>query len=279
MKEFRDKVAIITGAGRGIGRGIAERCAQEGMKVVLSGIGMESLSRTEANLKAQGATVMSVQTDVSKVADIERLAQRTMQAFGNVHLLVNNAGVNMVKSVTDLTLTDWQWVLDVNLWGVIHGVHVFLPIMLEQNIECHIVNVSSLAGLISGRNFAAYCVTKHGVVTFSECLHKELLHDAAKVKVSVFCPGYVQSDIADSERNRPANLANDPSEEQFGAATIEARRGNRESLAAGMPALEAADHVFRALRQDQFYILSHPEANEAIQTRMQDILQERNPPL
>jgi NADP-dependent 3-hydroxy acid dehydrogenase YdfG len=171
MKEFRDKVAVITGASSGIGFGIAERCARERMKVVLTGINYENLVRAEDSLKPLGATTLCVRADVSKLGDIEALARKTLDAFGGVHLLVNNAGVGAGGTVWESTLADWKWVMDVNLWGVIYGLKVFIPIMLEQGTECHIVNTSSLAGLLRYHNSAPYQVTKHAVVALSENLH------------------------------------------------------------------------------------------------------------
>ncbi len=150
MREFKDKIAVITGAASGIGRGIAERCAQEGMKVVLADIEEAALRQTEKDFAAAGATVLALRTDVSKVNDIEALAQKTLDTFGAVHVLFNNAGVGVWPTVWECTLADWAWVLGVNLWGVIYGVRVFVPIMLKQDTECHIVNTASVAGLTAG---------------------------------------------------------------------------------------------------------------------------------
>jgi NADP-dependent 3-hydroxy acid dehydrogenase YdfG len=149
MKEFKDKVAVITGAASGIGRAIAFRCAQEGMKVVLTDIEEKALTQTETEMKALGAAVLAVLTDVSKASDLEALAQKTLDAFGAVHLLCNNAGVDAGTSIWESSLADWQWVMGVNLWGVIHGVRVFVPIMLEQDTDSHIVNTASISGLVS----------------------------------------------------------------------------------------------------------------------------------
>jgi NAD(P)-dependent dehydrogenase (short-subunit alcohol dehydrogenase family) len=209
MQQFHDKVAVITGAGRGIGRGIARRCAREGMKVVLAGIGHESLARTEAELRNEGVTVLCVQTDVTKAADVNRLAEKTLDAFGAVHLLVNNAGAGAGTTIWESTLADWAWTLGVNLWGVIYGVKVFTPIMVAQETECHIVNVASAAGLSAGPGLGIYKVAKHGVVSLSETLYYELAQRGTQVGVSVLCPGYVKTDIMTGERNRPAELQND----------------------------------------------------------------------
>ncbi|MCB0135864.1 MAG: SDR family NAD(P)-dependent oxidoreductase, partial [Caldilineaceae bacterium] len=139
MQEFRNKVAVVTGAASGIGRGIAERCAQEGMNVVLADIEEPALQEATESMRRSGATVLSVRTDVSKAGDVEELARKTLDAFGAVHLLFNNAGVGAGGSVWESTLADWQWVMGVNLWGVIHGIRTFVPIMLAQDTECHIV--------------------------------------------------------------------------------------------------------------------------------------------
>jgi NAD(P)-dependent dehydrogenase (short-subunit alcohol dehydrogenase family) len=275
MKEFKDKVAVITGAASGIGRGLAERCAQEGMKVVLADVEVEALTRIEASMKASGATALAVRTDVSQARDVEAMAQKTLDAFGAVHLLCNNAGVaGTAAPVWESTCADWEWVLGVNLWGVIHGVRVFVPLMLAQETECHIVNTASMAGLISCPGLAAYKVTKHSVVSISETLHHELAERGAKVKVSVLCPGIVNTRILESARNRPGGPPPTGPGDPASAAGWEALR---QLLPAGMPPGQVAAAVFAALRRDQFYILTHPEDKEAVRTRMEDILQERNP--
>ena len=206
MKEFKGKVAVITGAASGIGRALADRCVQEGMKVVLADVEVETLAKTEASLKASGATVLAVQTDVSQARDVAALAQKTLEVFGAVHLLCNNAGVGTEAAIWESTLEEWEWVMGVNLWGVIHGVRTFVPLMLAQDTECHIVNTASMAGLISGPGLGAYKVTKHAVVTLSETLYHELAERGARVKVSVLCPGVVNTRIMESARNRPGHL-------------------------------------------------------------------------
>ena len=180
MKEFRDKVAVVTGAASGIGRGLADRCVQEGMKVVLADIEEPALAQAESELKADGADVLAVLTDVSKASEVEALAQRTLEAYGAVHLLCNNAGVAAGSTAWESTINDWKWVLGVNLWGVIHGLQAFVPTMLEQDTESHIVNTASLAGLKSFFASAAYHVTKHAVVALSENLYYDLARRGTK---------------------------------------------------------------------------------------------------
>jgi len=162
MKEFKGKVAVITGAASGIGRGIAEHCVQKEMKVVLADIEEAPLRETEQALQAKGTSVLAVRTDVSKAGDIETLARKTLDTFGAVHLLFNNAGVQTRRTIWESTMADWEWVINVNLWGVIHGVRIFVPIMLRQQNDCHIVNTASAVGLISGSGIGTYRVTKHG---------------------------------------------------------------------------------------------------------------------
>jgi NAD(P)-dependent dehydrogenase (short-subunit alcohol dehydrogenase family) len=275
MQEFKGKVAVITGAASGIGRGIAERCLSEGMKVVLADIEEANLTRAETELKTQGGTVLGIRTDVSKRSDVELLARRALDAFGEVHLLFNNAGVAAGATPWDATWNDWEWVIGVNLWGVIHGVKVFTPLMLAQNTECHIVNTSSAAGLIVGGISSPYGVTKHAVVALSESLYLALQQRNSLVKVSVLCPGLVRTNIADAERNRPAELRNQPvtmtPEMQAGVAALKA------AIEAGMPPLQVADVVFDAIKNEQFYILPHPEWIEVIQLRTDKLLRMENP--
>ncbi len=279
MKEFQGKVAVVTGAASGIGRALAERCAQEGMKVVLAGIGEQTLMQASQELKAEGASVLAVQTDVSKAADVEALAQKAFDTYGAVHLLFNNAGVGAGISLWESTLADWEWTLGVNLWGVIYGIRAFVPRMLEQDTEGHIVNTASIAGLVSGPGLGTYRVTKHGVVALSETLYHELALRGAKVKVSVLCPGFVNTRIMDCARNRPARLLNDPAEEKMGPESEAMIQFMRQAVEAGMPPHQVADIVFQAIRDETFYILTHPESKEAIRVRMEDILQERHPTL
>jgi NAD(P)-dependent dehydrogenase (short-subunit alcohol dehydrogenase family) len=275
MQDFKEKVAVITGAASGIGRGIAERCASEGMKVVLADIDEAGLAKAETELKTQCGTVLGVRTDVSKRSDIELLARRALDAFGQVHLLFNNAGVAAGGAPWDATWNDWEWVIGVNLWGVIHGVKVFTPLMLAQNTECHIINTSSTAGLIVGGASAPYSVTKHAVVALSESLYLTLQQRNALVKVSVLCPGLVRTNIVNAERNRPAELRNEPvtmtPERQAGLAAFKA------ALEASMPPLQVADVVFEAIKKEQFYILPHPEWTEVIQLRTDPLLKMENP--
>ena len=275
MKEFKGKVAVITGAASGIGRGLAERCVREGMKVVLADIDEADLAKAETELKTAGGMVLGVRTDVSKRSDVERLAGRAFDAFGQVHLLFNNAGVAAGGAPWEATWHDWEWVIGVNLWGVIHGVKVFTPLMLAQNAECHIVNTSSTAGLIVGGASAPYAVTKHAVVALSESLHLALQQRNSLVKVSVLCPGLVRTNIANTERNRPAELRNEPvpltPEMQAGLTAFKA------AIEASMSPLQVADVVFDAIKRQQFYILPHPEWTEVIQLRTDKLLRMENP--
>jgi len=275
MQEFHGKVAVITGAASGIGRGLAERCVSEGMKVVLADIDEAHLAATETELKDRGATVLAVRTDVSKRSHVERLARRTLDAFGEVHLLFNNAGVAAGGSPWDATWNDWEWVIGVNLWGVIYGVKVFTPLMLAQNTEGHIVNTSSVAGIVVGSGSAPYAVAKHGVVALSEHLYLSLQQRNSPVKVSVLCPGLVRTNICDAEQHRPAELRNQPAEK---SAELEANMAAFKAvLESSTPPLEVADAVFDAIRKEQFYILPHPEWLDVVQLRSDNLLRMENP--
>ncbi len=275
MEVIQDKVAVVTGAASGIGRAIAEHAVRSGAKVVLADIDEPNLAKAEAELKALDGTVLAIRTDVSKRSDVELLAQHTLEAFGQVHLLFNNAGVAAGGAPWEATWNDWEWVVGVNLMGVIHGVKVFTPIMLAQNTECHIVNTASMAGLIVGSGSAPYAVTKHAVVALSENMYLALQQRKSLVKVSVLCPGLVRTDIINVERHRPAELQNEPvprtPEMEAGFAAFKA------ALDASMPASEVAQAVFDAIQKEQFYILSHPEWTEVIQIRTDSLLQMQNP--
>jgi NAD(P)-dependent dehydrogenase (short-subunit alcohol dehydrogenase family) len=280
MKDFRGKVAVITGAASGIGYGLAEYAAKEGMKVVLADVEEDALKEAEKNIKAIGVDTLAVKTDVSKADDVKTLAEKTLDAFGAVHLLCNNAGVSAGMNSWESTLADWKWVLGVNLWGVIHGIHFFIPIMLRQNTECHIVNTSSIMGLFSLVG-ATYAASKHGVVALSEVLYRELGQAGYKIGVSVLCPAYINTGIFEAERNRPLELqdtGNQRSKYMTDPKIQEMIEQSRQLHRDGMSPQDNADIVFDAVKEKKFYILANAEQfKPMIRMRMEDILQERNP--
>ncbi len=280
MQEFAGKVALITGAANGIGKALATRCAQEKMSVVLADIDEEALQNICAELESEGATVLAVPTDVSQAAAVESLAKKTWSAFGGVHLLCNNAGIcaNASRPIWKGTLADWSWSLGVNIWGLIHGIRTFVPLMLEQEAESHIVNTASASGLICVPQFGIYQTTKHAVVAISETLYHELTLMQAPVKVSVLCPGAVKTEFLDGEhRHRPQDLQNTTDEIENNPINPQFDQILRQGVENGMEATAVAEHMFEALKTNQFYIFTHPELQFAIQLRFDDILQARNP--
>ena len=278
MRDFKDKVAVVTGAASGIGLAMAKRFAMEGMKVVLSDIEEAALAEAERGMAADGHRVLAVRTDVAQAAAVEELAQRALQTFGAVHIVCNNAGVAApVGPIWKRTIADWEWVLGVNLWGVIHGIRVFTPIMLSQKTEGHIVNTASIAGLLSNPFMGIYNASKHAVVAISETMHGELAAAGVPVKVSVLCPGFVKTRIGESERNRVD--AESGGAQNLSAGAQQAVERIRALLAAGLPPEQIADRVLAAIRDEQLYILTHPEYLEALRTHMEDVTLQRNPDL
>jgi NAD(P)-dependent dehydrogenase (short-subunit alcohol dehydrogenase family) len=281
VKTFKDRVAVVTGGASGIGRAMANRFAAEGMQVVIADVERPALNKAESELRAAGTKVLAVQTDVSKAKDIEALAVRTIDAFGAVHVLCNNAGVATAGPLWEHSLKDWEWVFGVNLWGVIHGIRTFVPIMLRQDTEAHVVNTSSLAGLIGLPNAGIYCASKFAVVAISEALHHELALRKSKIKVSVVCPASVNTHIYDSERNRPTALRDPPKRTQTPeaeAAEAASREMVAKGVAEGIPPEKAAERVFEAIRDETFYVLTHRRrALGPVKARMEAILEGREP--
>jgi NAD(P)-dependent dehydrogenase (short-subunit alcohol dehydrogenase family) len=256
MQDFAGRVAVITGGASGIGRAIAERFAAEGVHLVLADIEAPVLASTVADLAATGARVIGVPTDVSVLADVQRLADRTLDEFGAVDIVCNNAGV-AGGTVATAPPELWNWVLGVNLFGVIHGCSTFVPIMLEQNVG-HIVNTASIAGLGGVGAFGVYCTSKFAVVGLSESLHHELAALGSAVKVSVLCPGFLNTNIYSSARNMPGVVR-----ETVGDTTIAAE--SVDAIKAIVPGPEvAADAVFDAVRDERFFVLTHERAATAI---------------
>lgn len=281
MQDFKDKVAVITGAASGIGFGLAKRCVQEGMRVVIADVEQAALDRAENELIAMGGTVLPVLTDVAKLSQVEALAQKTVNAFGAVHLLCNNAGVSgMEGAIWENSQADWEWVVGVNLWGIIHCIRVFIPLMLSQNTECHVVNTASTAGLLPYHPGATYHVTKHAVVALSEHLYRSLADKGAKIKASVLCPGFVKTRILSSVRNFPLAYQAAPTATSISPEAEEAAWNflTKNGFKVLSPD-EVADTVFAAIQDEKFYILTHPEFNEMVRRRMENIIQGQNPPL
>jgi NAD(P)-dependent dehydrogenase (short-subunit alcohol dehydrogenase family) len=273
MRELRGKTAVITGGASGIGRALGDAFAAEGMRVVLADIEAGALEEAVGALRAAGAAVLGVPTDVSAAEQVQALADRAVAEFGRVDVVCNNAGVALSGPAWEHSLKDWEWLLGVNLWGVIHGIRTFVPLMLRQGGEGHVVNTGSVAGLASNPFMSIYNVSKHAVVTLSETLHKELQLMGTEVKISVLCPGFVSTRILDAERNRPVGLRNPNPTERH--PTFEEMA--RAAIAAGLPPREAAARVVDAVKQERFYVLTHPEFAPRVQERMEDILAGRNP--
>jgi len=279
MKDYTGKVAVVTGGASGIGWGIAERCAAEGMKVVIADIEGPALQKAARTLQEGGAEVLAVRTDVSKIGDVEALAQKTVDTFGGIHLLFNNAGVNtensLRKPVWENTIADWEWMLSVNLWGVVHGVKVFLPIMMRQNTECHIVNTASMAGLIAEPQLVIYAVTKQGIIALSEGLYIQLKERKSPIGVSVLCPAFVSSRLFEAERNRPSGFKNpaEPPKPRQPAQLV----SQFNKVSPTLTPEQSADIVFKAIREGTFYIFTDPLVQELFRQRSENILKGRNP--
>ncbi|HEX2915158.1 MAG TPA: SDR family NAD(P)-dependent oxidoreductase [Chloroflexia bacterium] len=273
MQDFQGKVAVITGGASGIGFALAEKCVAEGMKVVLADVESGALEKAVQALKEQGADVTGVKTDVSKSEQVEALADKAYEAYGEVHLLFNNAGVGGGGLTWEESLHDWEWVLGVDLWGVIYGVRSFVPRMLKQNSEGHIVNTASMAGLVSPPAMGSYNVAKHGVLALSETLYQELALVGSKLKTSVLCPSWVNTRINESGRNRPGG----ENTEALSQPSQMVQQFVQQAVQSGISANEVAEKVFEAIRTEKFYILTHPDSKPAIKHQMDALLNDRNP--
>jgi NAD(P)-dependent dehydrogenase (short-subunit alcohol dehydrogenase family) len=279
MRIFKDRVAVITGAASGFGREFAIIGARLGMKLVLADVQQDALDAVKAELEAAGAEVLSMRCDVRHAEQVQALADACMQKYGAVHLVFNNAGVGSGGLIWENTQADWEWVLGVNLWGVIHGVRIFTNLMLEcakqdPEYEGHIVNTASMAGLLNAPTMGVYNVSKHAVVSLSESLYQDLDLAQAPIGASVLCPYFVPTGISQSHRNRPQDVA-------AGAVTASQRASQSMSdkaVSSGkVSAQEVAENTFKAIQEKQFYIFSHPSALGNVQERMDDIVQQRNP--
>ncbi|WP_175625759.1 MULTISPECIES: SDR family oxidoreductase [Oxalobacteraceae] len=280
MKQFKDRVAVITGAASGFGREFAYAGAKLGMKLVLADVQQDALATLEAELSGQGVAVLAVHCDVSKPEQVQALADATMARFAAVHLLFNNAGVGSGGLIWENSASDWDWVLGVNLFGVIHGVRIFTPLMLacakdDPDYEGHIVNTASVAGLQNAPTMGIYNVSKHAVVSVTETLYQDLQLIEAPIGISLLCPYFVPTGIHQSERNRPTEMQNEaaPTTSQRAAQAF----SEKAVVSGKMTAAQVAQLTFDAIREDQFYIYSDLEPLASVRKRMEDLVQQRNP--
>ncbi|TAL72021.1 MAG: SDR family oxidoreductase [Burkholderiaceae bacterium] len=279
ITNFKGKTAVLTGAGSGFGLECARIGARLGMNLVLVDVQQDALDKAAAEMQAAGASVLARKVDVSSAAQMEALAQAAHERFGAPHLVFNNAGVGSGGLIWENSLKDWEWVLGVNVMGVVHGVRLFTPMMLDAAQKDpawrgHIVNTASMAGLLNPPNMGVYNVSKHAVVSLSETLYQDLALVTDQVSASVLCPFFVATGISQSQRNRPSELAaGKPTRSQLvGQAMSDKAVGSGKVTAA-----EVAQKVFDAVAANQFYIYSHPKAIGSVQTRLEDVLQARNP--
>lgn len=279
ISDFQGKTAVLTGAGSGFGLECARIGAQLGMNLVLVDVQQDALDKAQAELEAAGAQVMARKVDVSSAEQMEALAQAVQQRFGAPHFVFNNAGVGSGGLVWENSVKDWEWVLGVNVWGVIHGVRLFTPMMLaaakaDPAYRGHIVNTASMAGLLTPPNMGIYNVSKHAVVSLSETLYQDLKLVTDQVSASVLCPYFVPTGISQSHRNKPASLADEkPTQSQL----IGQAMSDKAVSSGKITAAQVAEMVFHAMRHDQFYIYSHPKALGNAQSRFDAIVAGTNP--
>jgi NAD(P)-dependent dehydrogenase (short-subunit alcohol dehydrogenase family) len=279
MKTFAGRTAVITGAGSGFGLETSRIAAERRMNVVMADVQQDALDRAAAEIRALGVEVLPFRLDVAHAGEVEALGAATRERFGAPHIVFNNAGVGAGGLIWENTAADWAWVLGVNVMGVAHGIRVFTPMMLEAaemdpSYEGHIVNTASMAGLINAPNMGVYNASKHAVVSISETLYQDLQLVTEQIGASVLCPFFVPTGITESQRNRPQALAADqPTRSQLIGKAMNDRAVGRGKVSAA----DVARFVFEAIGERRFYIYSHPKSLSSVQTRLEDIMQARNP--
>jgi NAD(P)-dependent dehydrogenase (short-subunit alcohol dehydrogenase family) len=275
MKDFKGKTAVITGGASGIGRAMGELFLSSGMQVVLADIEQDALDRTVSELSAIGPCI-GVVTDVSKAQDVQALADKTIDTYGGIHIACNNAGVFAGGLLWEESLADFRWQMDVNVWGVIHGIRTFVPIMKAQDADCHVVNTASMAAVTAMPYSGIYHMTKHAVLAMSESLYHELSFHAPKVKVSVLCPEAINTGISNSERNRPEVYSGDGNIVETEERLMVSQALN-DSVSAGIGPEVMAQRVLDGIIEERFYLFSDEAWRNAANIRLDDVREARNP--
>jgi NAD(P)-dependent dehydrogenase (short-subunit alcohol dehydrogenase family) len=281
ITDFKNKTAVLTGAGSGFGLECARLGAKLGMNLVLADVQQDALDKASAELQAAGAKVLAFKLDVSSATQMDALGKATFERFGAPHFVFNNAGVGAGGLIWENTLKDWEWVLGVNVMGVVHGVRTFTPMMLDAAkkdpaYQGHIVNTASMAGLLNPPNMGVYNVSKHAVVSLSETLYQDLSLVTDQISASVLCPFFVATGINQSQRNRPGELS-DANAKLTKSQLVGQAMTSKAVTSGKVTAADVAQLVFDGIAANRFYIYSHPKAIKSVQTRMEDILQARNP--
>ncbi len=277
MKEFKNKVAVITGAANGIGKTLAFEAVQKQMKVVITDIDQDNLEKVEKELKELGGEVLACIADSTEYSQIEEVAKKTIETFGQVDLLINNAGVVVEGKIWELPIKDMDYIIDSNLNSVLYGLKAFVPIMLSQDTDCHILNVASIAGLISSPTMPTYHMTKFANVGLSESVNYQLQEMNSKIKISVFCPGYIQTDLHNCDSRRPDKYAIDDNPYYTSSEYKAGYQLASHVIKTGMPIDSIGMSVFQGLEDESFYILTHPNYNPLIGLRVKTILDGQNP--
>ncbi len=280
ITDFNGKTAVLTGAGSGFGLECARIAAGLGMNVVMADVQQDALNMAAAEISGMGVQVLARRVDVSKAEDMQGLADAVKARFGAPHFVFNNAGVGSGGLIWENTNADWEWVLGVNVWGVVHGVRLFTPMMIEaakadSTYQGHIVNTASMAGLLTAPNMGIYNVSKHAVVALTETLYQDLKLVTDQISASVLCPYFVPTGITQSQRNRPSSL---PEEKPTQSQLIGQAMSDKAVSSGKVSAVQVAQFVFDAVAHDQFYVYSHPQALGNVQSRMEAIVQQHNPP-
>jgi short-subunit dehydrogenase len=277
MKDFKNKVAVITGAANGIGKELAKDAALRGMKVVIADIDSENLDKVKVELEKLGAEVLSLIIDVTEYEQVEKLAKETIEKFGAVDLLFNNAGVVVPGKIWELPLKDVDYIMQSNLYSIVYGLRAFVPIMLKQDTPCHIVNVASAAGLITSPSMPTYHMTKFGNVGLSESVNYQLQEMGSKIKMSVFCPGFIQTDLHNCDKRRTEKFKIDENPYYTSESYYSGLKQSDFVIKTGMPIDSIGMSVFQGIEDENFYILTHPQYNPIIGLRAKTILDGKNP--